>query len=229
MDYKKIYDQLMDRAKNRIIEGYYENHHIIPRCMGGDDSKENIVKLTAKEHFIAHELLFKEYRTTKLAHAWFSMLRCDPNQERKFTAYQYDIAKKAHSNALKESIAGEGNHFYGRTHSDESKLKISIANSGRIKNPKEIENWVEKVAKMPKTKEHRSKIGRNNLVMLKNISTNECIRVDKSQVILYDKNLWKNPTAISQKREKCIYCKIESVSGNIKRWHNENCKHNPSR
>jgi len=46
MDYYKIYRCLIDRAQNRDIEGYYETHHIIPRCLGGDDSKNNLVKLT---------------------------------------------------------------------------------------------------------------------------------------------------------------------------------------
>lgn len=34
-------------------------HHIIPRCIGGTDSHENLVKLTAREHYIAHLLLTK--------------------------------------------------------------------------------------------------------------------------------------------------------------------------
>ena len=61
MDYEKHYNLLIDRAKNRTLEGYFEKHHIIPRCMGGDDSKENLVRLTAEEHYVAHQLLVKMY------------------------------------------------------------------------------------------------------------------------------------------------------------------------
>lgn len=40
---------------------YYEEHHIVPRCLGGSDDKSNLVLLTAREHFIAHRLLSKIY------------------------------------------------------------------------------------------------------------------------------------------------------------------------
>lgn len=60
MDYKRIYDSLMEFAKLRKEpNGYSEKHHILPKSLGGNDSKENIVKLTAKEHIFAHKLLIK--------------------------------------------------------------------------------------------------------------------------------------------------------------------------
>ena len=59
MNYGRIYDELIERGKNRILEGYYEVHHIVPRCLGGDDSKDNLVNLTPEEHYVAHQLLVK--------------------------------------------------------------------------------------------------------------------------------------------------------------------------
>ena len=61
MDYHNIYYQIINRAKNRICEfnQYYETHHILPRCLGGSNHLENLVNLTAKEHFICHALLVK--------------------------------------------------------------------------------------------------------------------------------------------------------------------------
>ena len=32
--------------------GYYEKHHIQPKSLGGSNKKENLVRLTAREHFI---------------------------------------------------------------------------------------------------------------------------------------------------------------------------------
>mgnify|MGYP000733483175 CR=1 FL=1 len=36
-------------------------HHILPKCLGGTDDLENLVELTAEEHFVAHQLLVKIY------------------------------------------------------------------------------------------------------------------------------------------------------------------------
>lgn len=38
---------------------YAETHHIIPKAMGGSNSKSNLVRLTAKQHFVAHHILTK--------------------------------------------------------------------------------------------------------------------------------------------------------------------------
>lgn len=57
--YKTWHDKIITKAKNRILEGYKEIHHILPRCLGGKDRKANLVALTAKEHFIIHILLCK--------------------------------------------------------------------------------------------------------------------------------------------------------------------------
>lgn len=59
MNYSKIYESLILKAKNRDLDGYYENHHIVPRCMGGTDDSNNLVRLTPEEHYVAHQLLIK--------------------------------------------------------------------------------------------------------------------------------------------------------------------------
>ena len=66
MDYKAIYYRIIEKANNEDINGkrsigYYEKHHIQPRSLGGNNNKENLVKLTAREHFICHWLLVKMY------------------------------------------------------------------------------------------------------------------------------------------------------------------------
>jgi hypothetical protein len=59
VNYKKHYDALIQRARHRVLEGYSEKHHVLPRCLGGNDDPNNIVKLTAEEHYVAHQLLVK--------------------------------------------------------------------------------------------------------------------------------------------------------------------------
>jgi hypothetical protein len=61
MNYLKHYNMLMERSQNRVIDGYVEKHHIIPRCLGGTNDAANIAVLTPEEHFLAHQLLVKIY------------------------------------------------------------------------------------------------------------------------------------------------------------------------
>lgn len=58
--YSKWYNNLIHKAQLRgSIQGYKETHHIIPRSFGGDNIKSNVVQLTAREHYVAHALLWK--------------------------------------------------------------------------------------------------------------------------------------------------------------------------
>ena len=66
MDYQKIYNCLIERAitdnRKKCDIVYYEQHHIIPKCLGGTDNTDNLVLLTAREHFIAHRPRFTHRR-----------------------------------------------------------------------------------------------------------------------------------------------------------------------
>ena len=57
MNYQRIHDAIIDRARNRTLIGYREKHHVIPRCI--DNRSKETVNLTAREHFIVHKLLCK--------------------------------------------------------------------------------------------------------------------------------------------------------------------------
>jgi hypothetical protein len=57
MDYQRIYNQIIERAKTRQLDGYKEKHHIVPKCLNGSNNKLNLVELTAREHFLCHKLL----------------------------------------------------------------------------------------------------------------------------------------------------------------------------
>ena len=79
MDYQKHYIKLIERSKNSNRKKlkrnsvnfiYYERHHIIPRCMNGNDDLNNIVLLTPEEHYLCHLLLIKIYPSNySLLHA----------------------------------------------------------------------------------------------------------------------------------------------------------------
>lgn len=84
MNYQRIYNQIIERAKNsKRIKGcgiYYEGHHIIPKCLGGEglvknyNTHPNIVLLTPREHFLCHLLLCEIYpKNIKLYQALWLM------------------------------------------------------------------------------------------------------------------------------------------------------------
>jgi len=60
MDYEYIYNQLCQRSLSRTWEPFkYEKHHIIPKSLGGSNSKSNLAILTPREHALAHQLLVR--------------------------------------------------------------------------------------------------------------------------------------------------------------------------
>jgi len=83
MNYQKIYNQLISRGKSRIlIDTCVERHHIIPRCVDGNNDKSNLVELTPEEHYLAHQLLVKIYPDSrKLLFAAIAMRRGRPGNK----------------------------------------------------------------------------------------------------------------------------------------------------
>lgn len=70
MNYSAHYEKLIARARHRVLAGYKERHHVLPRCMDGTDAADNLVDLTAEEHYLCHQLLVKMYpENRKLVHA----------------------------------------------------------------------------------------------------------------------------------------------------------------
>lgn len=83
MDYEKHYNNLIEKAQHRVLDTYTERHHILPKCLGGDDTKENIVILTPEEHYVAHQLLVKMYpKNQKLVYALNKMTQGRPSNKR---------------------------------------------------------------------------------------------------------------------------------------------------
>lgn len=94
MNYGRIYNELISNAKSRdMTNSYYETHHIIPRCLGGDDSVDNLVNLTFREHYIAHWLLCKIHRNYKLASAFHMMCSTSSNQQRAISSRMFESAR----------------------------------------------------------------------------------------------------------------------------------------
>lgn len=92
MNYQKLYDKIIDKAKQRE-HTIGENHHILPKCLGGDNSKNNLVLLTYREHFICHWILTKIHPThSGINYAFLCMIR-NPGY-RVINSRFYDIVKR---------------------------------------------------------------------------------------------------------------------------------------
>lgn len=97
LKYHLWYDQLIDRAKGRQVPSCYtEVHHIVPRSIGGTDAPQNLVRLTYREHFLAHWMLTKFCRGAdlrKMQRALWAMT-LDRKGQRIVTGWQFDAAKR---------------------------------------------------------------------------------------------------------------------------------------
>lgn len=132
MNYKRIYEQIVFNAKNRSLNCYKENHHIIPKCMNGTDNSDNIVALTAKEHFICHKLLCEIYpENNKLKYAYWLMC----NVKNKYQHRDYKISSREYEELkLKLSIirSKEMSGKMGKPHTPEAIEKIKLARSKQV-------------------------------------------------------------------------------------------------
>lgn len=83
------------QKRKGTVEGIFETHHILPRCLGGNNDAANLIDLTPREHFIAHSLLAQEHPDDfKLVCAWryMSMLN---KQDYAVTPEEYEAARRA--------------------------------------------------------------------------------------------------------------------------------------
>lgn len=125
--YSKLYYRITSNAKNRITEGYTEHHHIIPEALGGPTTDENMVHLTAREHFICHWLLIKMTEGEdrgKMLYALNGMKAENRYQERyhtKITARVYEKYRIEHAQNHSKVMKGRPAHNKGRKMSEEQK------------------------------------------------------------------------------------------------------------
>lgn len=130
MNYKKIYNDLIDRCQSRdFVEGYSEVHHIIPKSLGGHPThQENLVVLTAREHFIAHFLLAKIHGGKQ----WHAIKRMRGNDGFYNNSHLYEIARREVSKEVSKRMSGVPK-------TDEQRAKMSAAAFGKKKSPESVE------------------------------------------------------------------------------------------
>lgn len=114
---RQYYCIIQNRIENPI-SGYTENHHIIPKSLGGADDPSNKVRLSAREHWVCHQLL------TRMTDGVDRMKMLHPCVLFKKTAGK--TSRRYEQLKIQRSLA-----MRGRKHSEETKQKIRLGNIGR--------------------------------------------------------------------------------------------------
>lgn len=143
--YTKWYYKIINAALTRSIHGYSERHHIIPRSLGGTNDLNNLVRLTAREHFICHRLLVRmtsDLNRSKMAFAAFRM-----TQRSKFHAQSHYITSKTYEYIRRDfsiacSVTRKGKKPYLMT--DETRKSMSQSAKRR---PPRVQSDAEKAAR----------------------------------------------------------------------------------
>lgn len=164
MNYQRVHDDIIQKARSQSrIYGcgiYYERHHIIPKCIGGSGKTHqwkthpNIILLTAREHFIVHQLLVKIYPSVgKLKSAlWFMC-----NQ--KAVGRDYLVSSRLYEEAKLEHLA----QIQGVPKSKEHRLKLSEAKKGVSRGPMNDEwrtNLKRSITGIKKTDTHKHNLSK---------------------------------------------------------------------
>lgn len=136
MNYLLAYNRIILFRQRNPLEGYTEEHHILPKCLFPEfknlrHNPWNGVKLSAREHFIVHQLLVKIYPSNyKLCVAAQQM-----SNYREFSSRKYNWLKQKRKDegwVSTECIEKRVKSRKGYTHSEETKRKISEANKGKV-------------------------------------------------------------------------------------------------
>lgn len=127
--YTKWYYSIVNSAtqrgwKRNTANIYVEEHHIIPKSIGGTNEPNNLVILTAREHFICHWLLTKMVHDSKKYPMYRALHKMSQkcSEQRILTSSQYEIARKYNSLYMK---------YNNPTKRPEVKKKLSDAKIGK--------------------------------------------------------------------------------------------------
>lgn len=219
--YTAWYYSIILSSKTRVVnrkDEYYEEHHIIPKKLGGSNARDNLVYLTAREHFLCHWLLTKMCDTKehqlRMHRAFWCMSRSSKNHVRKVTSAQYEVAKKHASLAMKlqhqlypRDHRGSKNPMYGKRQSEASKMLIRNACSLQVFTEEHKEN-IRKGMLGKNTGTSNGMFGKPSQYRGKKRPPEQCVNMRKPK-----------------QRVICPHCGKEGGMNAMNRYHFNNCKH----
>lgn len=248
MNSERIYNQIISRALLRVdFDGYTELHHIKPKCIGGGNEPSNIVKLTAREHYLCHWLLCKIYDNPKLVFAWNMM--CNKVNGSRYTSKTFSYARAAW--AIEMAKLNKGRSFSSSTRRKMSNAKIGIApwNKGLNTGPNSCDiKRANDYAKSPNTCKMCCAIISYQMRNTRTYCSNKCAHADPENPMLkarasapkkansgsFKKGMKVSGataskissalTGLKRPRGACPHCNKEGALSLLKRWHFDNCK-----
>lgn len=222
--YTKWYYNIIVKANERVDRiGYFENHHIIPKSLNGTNNVDNLIYLTAKEHFICHLLLTKmtqgEDKSKMVRAFWMIATMGNKNQERKkVKSRAYCLYKELwlkHGN-LNKPKTEEHKQKLRKPKTEEHRKKLSIAKSGRSYGHRhtdetkcKMSEWQKGVSKPRKVCEH---CGKESSLM--------------NYTRWHGSNCKSHPAFVQRITPKriCEHCFRSVDLPNYAQWHGNNCK-----
>lgn len=107
--YTKWYNQIIQNRQCNLLNNdiYGELHHIIPKSLGGSNLKSNLVKLTAREHFIVHLLLIRMVHDNDVYRMIHAIIRFKAKIQ---TSREFNLLRTT----LHTYSKGKYNYAYGR-------------------------------------------------------------------------------------------------------------------
>lgn len=234
MNYQKIHDAIIDRARScqRDPDEYYEHHHIIPSALDGPDDDWNRAYLTAREHFLVHWLLYKLNPCSENAFAWHMMSNSGNEYHTgRLRSSHYEYARKAfakhigdihrgkplseeHRRKLSESKMGERNPMFGKAHPEEHKQKLSEMNLG------EKNGFYGKTH----TPEVRARISASAKLRVGEKANAFGMKHTEETKRHLSELVGGKPRAKPHEIVVCPHCGKEGIKPNMVRWHFEKCK-----
>lgn len=162
------YTQFIGSLHGQSVDGYAEVHHIVPRSLGGSNDADNLIRLTARQHFVAHWMLARALGGSA-ARAFFMMSNFGRYGQVNSTTYA--IARQEYAEQVSQQLKGKPSQCpfseetkqkmreakLGRSLREETKQKLRIAMLGQKRGP-------EFAAKVSEAKRGRSN-GRSGHVM----------------------------------------------------------------
>jgi hypothetical protein len=213
--YTKWYYSIINRALSRTVLPiiYTEKHHIIPKCLDGSNDIQNIVVLTAREHFICHLLLTKMVEGAARRSMWYaSYMMCKGTLRYKPTARIYETLRQNMISANKDRPGPNK----GKTFSKEHRDKLSLSRKGKSTGPKSEEH--KQNLRKPKPEGFGKKVSEYR--------TGKSWGHKHTDETKEKMSSWQK--GVPKLKIRCEFCNEYYSLVNYSTWHGDNCKLNPN-